>query len=56
VPGVENVAVVASSLGCAKVTTPGPLTLLHVVSTSPPGRPSSVAVPASDDAAGSVTV
>ena len=37
-----------TSFGCAKVTVPGPLTLLHVVIGSPPGWPSSVTVPASD--------
>src|SRR5205814_2834329 len=30
VPALENVAVVAHSFGCANVTVPGPLTLLHV--------------------------
>src|SRR5437763_1248738 len=38
VPAAENVAVVFSSCGCVIVTVPGPLTLLHSVLTSTPGR------------------
>src|SRR2546422_3546600 len=56
VPVLENVAVVAHSFGCAKLTVPGPLTLLHVAMGSPPGSPSSLAVPKSDACAGSVMV
>src|SRR5256712_4704624 len=56
VPALENVAVVAHSFGCANVTVPGPLTLLHVAMGSPPGNPSSVTVPASAACAGSVMV
>ena len=56
VPALENVAVVAHSFGCAKVTVPGPLTLLHVPIGSPPGSPSSLTVPESDACAGSVMV
>src|SRR4029453_12626539 len=47
-PDALNVAVVTVSFGCANVTVPGPLTLLQVVTRSPPGMPSSVATPTSD--------
>src|SRR5256712_3952618 len=56
VPALENVAVVWNSFGCANVTVPGPLTLLHVAIGTPPGSPSSVTVPASAACAGSVIV
>src|SRR3989442_1818706 len=56
VPALENVAVVAHSFGCAKVTMPGPLALLHVAMGSTPGSPSSLTAPESDACAGSVMV
>ena len=56
-PLVENVAVVDATLGSAKVTVPGPLTAVHaIVRVAPGGRPSSVTVPLSVAAAGSVIV
>src|SRR6266550_8153556 len=55
VPVAEKATVVFNSNGCAMVTVPGPLTKLHVVSTSTPGRPSSVYKPVSEAAAGKVT-
>ena len=41
VPAAEKVAVVSTAPASANVTTPGPLTLLQVVITTPVGRPSS---------------
>ena|SRR5437016_641755 len=56
-PLVENVAVVDAVLGFAKVTVPGPLTVLHaIVTVEPDGRPSSLTVPLSVAAFGSVMV
>jgi hypothetical protein len=56
VPAAENVAVVLATAGCANVTVPGPLTLLHSVVRAPPGRPSSETVPASEAWLASVIV
>src|SRR5438128_5753898 len=53
VPLTEKVAVVAGELALANVTVPGPLTLLHAIARL---LSMSVAVPASDAAAGRVTV
>jgi hypothetical protein len=51
------VAVVEAAAGFAKVTVPGPETLVHAAVTAPGGlgRPSSLAEPASVAAAGIVT-
>src|SRR5688572_22715723 len=55
VPAAENVAVDVTAFVGAKVTVPGPLSFDHAtVSVLPVGRPSSVAVPASDAVAGNV--
>src|ERR1051325_1699592 len=42
-PAVSNVAVVCGAFAFANVTVPGPLTLLHVVTSVPEGSPSSTA-------------
>src|SRR5437773_10533084 len=52
VPALENVAVVAHSLGCANVTAPRPLTLPHVASRATRPRPASLPLPAGDAGAG----
>ena len=57
VPATLNWAVVAADCASANVTVPGPLTWLHVtVSVPGGGRPSSVTVPPSVAALGSVMV
>ena len=58
VPGTANVAVVAGAEASANVTTPGPLTVLHVYVNAPGGfgRPSSVAEPLKLTPFGSVIV
>jgi hypothetical protein len=57
VPGALKVAVVAACAASAKVTVPGPLTLLHAdCTTAPAGLPSSVTVPLRSAASGSVAV
>ena len=57
VPGCENVAMVASASGFAKLTGAGPLSSLHETpSVDPTGRPSSEAAPARLAAAGNVIV
>ena len=58
VPLVEKLAVVARWDAFAKVTVPGPLTLLQVVVTTPGGfgSPSSVTVPERDADEGNVIV
>src|SRR5690606_29472803 len=56
-PGALKVAVVAGEDGLAKVTVPGPDSLLEdVVSVLPAGKPSSVAEPLSVAAEGMVTL
>ena len=56
-PAMLKVAVVLSALALAKVTVPGPLTLLHdEVTVAPAGLPSSDTLPLSEALAGRVIV
>src|SRR2546429_3132795 len=56
VPACEKFAVVALALELAKVTVPGPFSLLHCTVRVPDGKPSSLAAPLSVAASGRVIV
>ena len=55
-PFVEKLARVFAVAAFVNVTVPGPLTFVHEMFSTPDGKPSSVAVPASVAAEGSVIV